>query len=273
MLVRWRRARLPSKDVGKLPAREKNFSGNFVATTTSLSAVNSPTRRSDTPWPYIAAVSRKFTPAARLTSSASVARPCARRTVGTAGGTPPRRGGHVAPDHGAKADPGYPDVGASEPHEVALLLAWNHYAPPHTLGSSPSTPPCPDSHGGITASRAGTPFVPAREPSGLGDLSRGGHAEGMAEWIYFIHPPRDNFAATMAAEEKDVWATHFQRFQRLLAEGVVILVGPTLGSTNTGVAIFEAPGEAAALKIMNEDPVLPGICPRGTAPVQGVLVA
>jgi len=33
----------------------------------------------------------------------------------------------------------------------------------------------------------------------------------MAEWIYFIHPPRDNFAATMTDEEKRVWALHFER--------------------------------------------------------------
>ena len=84
-----------------------------------------------------------------------------------------------------------------------------------------------------------------------------------------IHPPRDNFAATMAAEEQDVWATHFQRFQRLLAEGVVILVGPTRGSTNIGVAIFEAPGEAAALKIMNEDPVVAGDMPAGNCSRSG----
>jgi type I restriction enzyme R subunit len=47
------------------------LNGNFVATTTSLPAVSSPTRRSDAPWPYIAAVSTTFTPAARLTSNAS----------------------------------------------------------------------------------------------------------------------------------------------------------------------------------------------------------
>jgi len=26
----------------------------------------------------------------------------------------------------------------------------------------------------------------------------------MAEWIYFIHPPRDDFAATMTADERAV---------------------------------------------------------------------
>src|SRR2546426_9808778 len=80
----------------------------------------------------------------------------------------------------------------------------------------------------------------------------------MAEWIYFIHPPRDNFAATMTEEEKRVWAVHFERLQRLHAQGVMILVGPTLGLVNTGIAIFEAPDEASARRIMNEDPVLAG---------------
>ena len=29
----------------------------------------------------------------------------------------------------------------------------------------------------------------------------------MAEWIYFIHPLRDNFAATMTPEEEEVWGS------------------------------------------------------------------
>ncbi|TMC66378.1 MAG: hypothetical protein E6J17_00415 [Chloroflexi bacterium] len=85
----------------------------------------------------------------------------------------------------------------------------------------------------------------------------------MAEWIYFIHPPRDNFAATMTDEENAVWSVHFERFQRLLAEGVIVLVGPTLGDVNTGIAIFEAPDEAAAHRIMDEDPVIAGGYARG----------
>ena len=78
----------------------------------------------------------------------------------------------------------------------------------------------------------------------------------MAEWIYFIHPPRDNFAATMTADEKRVWADHFDLLKRLLADGVVVLAGPTLGLVNTGIVIFEAPDEAMARRIMDEDPVI-----------------
>jgi hypothetical protein len=37
----------------------------------------------------------------------------------------------------------------------------------------------------------------------------------VSEWIYFIHPPREDFAATMTAEEQDVWSVHFERFERL----------------------------------------------------------
>ncbi|GAA1543721.1 hypothetical protein GCM10009827_074310 [Dactylosporangium maewongense] len=80
----------------------------------------------------------------------------------------------------------------------------------------------------------------------------------MAEWIYFIHPPRADFAATMTDEERAAWGLHFERLQRLLADGVLILAGPTLGETNTGVAVFEAPDEAAARRIMEEDPAIAG---------------
>lgn len=80
----------------------------------------------------------------------------------------------------------------------------------------------------------------------------------MAAWVYFIHPPREDFAETMTDEEKGVWSVHFERFERLLREGVLILVGPTLGTVNTGIAIFEAPDEGAARQLMMEDPVIAG---------------
>lgn len=85
----------------------------------------------------------------------------------------------------------------------------------------------------------------------------------MAEWNYFIHAPRENFAETMTEEEQEVWGVHFERFQRLLVDGTIILVGPTLGPINTGVAIIEAPDEDAARKIMDDDPVIAGGFARG----------
>jgi uncharacterized protein YciI len=80
----------------------------------------------------------------------------------------------------------------------------------------------------------------------------------MAEWIYFIHPSRDNFAETMTDEERTVWSTHFERLQELLADNVLILAGPTLGRINTGICIFDAPDETTARRIMDEDPVIAG---------------
>lgn len=85
----------------------------------------------------------------------------------------------------------------------------------------------------------------------------------MSEWIYFLHPPRNNFAATMTDDEKRVWRLHFERLQRLHADGVVILVGPTMGEVNTGIAVFEAPDEASAQRLMEEDPAIAGGYARG----------
>ena len=78
----------------------------------------------------------------------------------------------------------------------------------------------------------------------------------METFSYFIHPPRDNFSATMTDDERAVWAQHFERLQRLLADGQLILAGPTLGRINTGVAVFEAPDEEAARQIMAADPAI-----------------
>jgi uncharacterized protein YciI len=85
----------------------------------------------------------------------------------------------------------------------------------------------------------------------------------MAEWIYFLHPPRDDFAATMTDEEKAVWGEHFVRLQQLLADGVLILAGPTLGTINTGVCVFEADAEDAARAVMEADPTVASGIARG----------
>ena len=82
-------------------------------------------------------------------------------------------------------------------------------------------------------------------------------------WVYFIHPPRENFAETMTDEEREVWGVHFERLKRLLADGALILAGPTLGSINTGIAVIEAPDEESARRIMEDDPVIAGGYARG----------
>lgn len=78
----------------------------------------------------------------------------------------------------------------------------------------------------------------------------------MADWIYFLHPPREDFAATMTEDEAAVFAAHFAHLQQLLDEGTLVLAGPTLGSTNTGIAVFEAPDRATAEALMYADPAI-----------------
>jgi uncharacterized protein YciI len=78
----------------------------------------------------------------------------------------------------------------------------------------------------------------------------------MADWILFLHAPRDRFAETMSDEEERIMGAHFERLQRLYADGTMILVGPTLGQINTGIAVFEAPDEEAARRIVDEDPAV-----------------
>jgi uncharacterized protein YciI len=78
----------------------------------------------------------------------------------------------------------------------------------------------------------------------------------MSEWVYFIHAPRENFAETMTEEEQRVWGEHAERLQRMLDDGTLILAGPTLGPVNTGICVFEAPDEDAAMRVMEEDPTI-----------------
>jgi uncharacterized protein YciI len=58
-------------------------------------------------------------------------------------------------------------------------------------------------------------------------------------------------------------AEHFERLQRLLADGRLILAGPTLGGINTGLVIFDAPDEEEARQVMAADPVISGGFARG----------
>jgi uncharacterized protein YciI len=78
----------------------------------------------------------------------------------------------------------------------------------------------------------------------------------MPAWIYVIRPPRENFAETMTEAEETAWSDHFARLKRMKEEGILVLAGPTLGRVNDGIVIFEAPDEASAQKIMEEDPTI-----------------
>ena len=78
----------------------------------------------------------------------------------------------------------------------------------------------------------------------------------MSEWIYFIHPPRENFVETITAEEAGIMQVHAGHLSELHQAGVLILAGPTFGRVNTGIAVIEAEDEEAATAVMNSDPAI-----------------
>ena len=78
----------------------------------------------------------------------------------------------------------------------------------------------------------------------------------MAEWLYLIHPPREDFVETITPDEVAIMQEHSENLARLLAEGVLILAGPTYGRDNTGIAVIEADDEEAARAVMMADPAV-----------------
>jgi uncharacterized protein YciI len=84
----------------------------------------------------------------------------------------------------------------------------------------------------------------------------------VSEWIFFMHPPRDDFIATMTDAERSAFA-HVGWLSKLLADGVLIVASPCLGQVNTGIVTFEAPGEQTARRIVANEPVTSGGYMRG----------
>jgi uncharacterized protein YciI len=68
--------------------------------------------------------------------------------------------------------------------------------------------------------------------------------------------------ATMR-EEEAAFGAHAAWLRDLHAAGSLIAAGPCLGRLNTGVAIFEAPDEAAARQVVSAEPVTSGGFMRG----------
>ena len=85
----------------------------------------------------------------------------------------------------------------------------------------------------------------------------------MSEWVFFMHPPRDDFIATMSGTERAAFDAHAAWLRRLLADGLLIAAGPCLGQVNTGIAIFEAASESEAQRIVADEPVTSGGYMRG----------
>ena len=76
----------------------------------------------------------------------------------------------------------------------------------------------------------------------------------MSTWVYFLHPPRENFAASMTADEVAAWNRHFGWLEGMDAEHRLVLAGATGGRVNTGIAIFEAADEDSARRTVGMDP-------------------
>jgi uncharacterized protein YciI len=85
----------------------------------------------------------------------------------------------------------------------------------------------------------------------------------MSEWVLFMHPPREDFIATMSDAERAAFEAHAAWLRALLADGVLIAAGPCLGPVNTGIAIFEAASEEQAQQIVAGEPVTSGGHMRG----------
>ena len=90
---------------------------------------------------------------------------------------------------------------------------------------------------------------------------RRAHAGRPAVWL--MHPPRGDFIATMTGAERSAFDAHAGWLRDLLADGVLIVAGPCLGQVNTGIAIFEAPDEQMARRIVAGEPVTSGGYMRG----------
>ena len=80
----------------------------------------------------------------------------------------------------------------------------------------------------------------------------------MAHWLYLLHPPREDFIATITPEEAAIMGgEHSAYLERLFDAGTLVLAGPTWGQPlNDGIAIFEAETEAEARAVMAADPAI-----------------
>jgi uncharacterized protein len=91
----------------------------------------------------------------------------------------------------------------------------------------------------------------------------------MSQWIYFIHPPRTGFVATITDDEREIFGRHAGYLADLHAAGTLILAGPTLGEVNTGIHVFDAADEAAARALMDADPAIAsGLCLGELRPIR-----
>jgi len=81
----------------------------------------------------------------------------------------------------------------------------------------------------------------------------------MPQFLYRLQPTRLGMLTEGPTDsEAAIVGEHFEYLQKLVAEGVVFMAGRTLNNDERtfGIAIFEAASEAAAVALMQNDPVV-----------------
>lgn len=79
----------------------------------------------------------------------------------------------------------------------------------------------------------------------------------MPEYIYLIHPYRQELAFQPRPDEEIILSEHLTYLQRAAAEGILVLAGPSLDGI-FGLVIFRADTEQAAEQFMFNDPAVKG---------------
>ena len=75
----------------------------------------------------------------------------------------------------------------------------------------------------------------------------------MPNYIYLIHPMREEFFSNPTEEENTTMEKHFEYLKAGVRSGTVILAGPCLDDT-FGLVVFEAVDELSANAFMMADP-------------------
>lgn len=74
-------------------------------------------------------------------------------------------------------------------------------------------------------------------------------------YLYLIVNPRENFAATMTAAERELFGRHAAYYREHAAKGLVLMAGPALDDTY-GIAVLATADFAVADAFRQGDPVV-----------------
>jgi len=81
----------------------------------------------------------------------------------------------------------------------------------------------------------------------------------VTQYLYKIQPTRPEMLAEGATpKEEAIVSEHFSYLKDLMEQGILLLAGRTLNTDESsfGIVIFNAKSEAAALKVMHNDPAV-----------------